>query len=166
MYGGFYMREKQVVKKVVWSLVIALVVGVCCKASMVLAKANEVEYDEDMMRGGHSRRAARTVTAAEYRLFASIVYCEAGGEKYEGQLGVANVILNRVDGEGWPNTLYDVIYQKGQFSPVKNGYLNRVLAEYDQGKFNSDKWHQSVLKAVDDALAGKNNIGNSKQGKF
>jgi spore germination cell wall hydrolase CwlJ-like protein len=88
------------------------------------------------------------------------VYCEAGGEQYAGQLGVANVILNRVQGEGWPNSLYDVIYQKGQFSPVKNGYLKRVLADYDQGKFDDDKWHQSVLNAVDDALAGKNNIGN------
>ena len=76
-----------------------------------------------------------------------------------GKSTLANVILNRVDSPDWPNSIKSVVYQKQQFSPVTNGYLNKCLNEYDQGKFNT-KWHESCFKAVDDALAGKNNIGD------
>ena len=147
-------------KRVISGLLVVLVCAICFMLGKNVVNASEyVDSETEMMRGGRNSREKTTVTDAEYRLFVCIVYCEAGGEKYDGQLGVANVILNRMYGAGWPNTLYDVIYQKHQFSPVKNGYLNKALAEYDQGKFNT-KWHESCFKAVDDALAGKNNIGN------
>ncbi|MBE5936140.1 MAG: cell wall hydrolase [Lachnospiraceae bacterium] len=145
-------------KRVICSLAMILVFTLSFVLAMNVSKASEYE-ETDMMRGSKNRGVETTVTEAEYRLFVCIVYCEAGGEKYEGQLGVANVILNRLHSADWPNTLKDVIYQKHQFSPVKNGYLNKALAAYDKGEFNT-KWHESCFKAVDDALAGKNNIGN------
>ena len=58
---------------------------------------------------------------------ARIVYAEAGSESYEGQVAVANVILNRVRSSKFPNTVYGVIfeYYKGipQFSPVADGTI-------------------------------------------
>lgn len=59
-------------------------------------------------------------------LMAAILECEAGAT-YEGMVAVGTVIMNRVASSRFPNTIKDVIYQSGQFSPVSSGKLNRVL---------------------------------------
>ena len=82
-------------------------------------------------------------------LMAAIIYCEAGAEPYEAQLAVGAVIMNRVQHKNYPNTLYGVIYQKGQFGPARSGKLARVIA---QGKANA-----SCYKAAKAALAGEDN---------
>ena len=46
-------------------------------------------------------------------LMAAIIECEAGGESYEGKIGVGAVILNRIRSSEFPNTLSEVIYQSG-----------------------------------------------------
>lgn len=82
-------------------------------------------------------------------LLACIVYCEATNQCYEGQLAVANVVLNRVKSPKWPDTIYDVIYQKNQFTPASNGRLAKVL---------KDGPSDAAKKAAHDALAGINNV--------
>lgn len=62
-------------------------------------------------------------------LLAQIVYSEANGEPFEGMIAVANVVMNRVESDKFPNTIKDVIYQKGQFQPVSNGKINNVPSE-------------------------------------
>lgn len=57
---------------------------------------------------------------------ARIVYWEARGESEMGQLAVANVVLNRVRHENWPDTITGVIYQKHQFTPTKNSQYKTV----------------------------------------
>jgi N-acetylmuramoyl-L-alanine amidase len=49
---------------------------------------------------------------------------EARGEPFRGQVAVGAVILNRVDSSEFPDTIYSVIYQKGQFSAVKDGQID------------------------------------------
>src|SRR5690606_37708226 len=49
-----------------------------------------------------------------------IVSAEAKGESEKGQIAVANVVLNRVEHEDYPDTIREVVFQKNQFSPVKN----------------------------------------------
>lgn len=58
-----------------------------------------------------------------------IVQAEAGNQPIEGQIAVANVILNRVADVQFPNTIKEVIFAKGQFSPVKNGSINNTPCE-------------------------------------
>lgn len=82
-------------------------------------------------------------------LMAAIIYCEAGAEPYETQLAVGAVIMNRLESGNYPNTLYDVIYQKGQFPPATNGKVARVIA---QGRANA-----SCYDAARAALAGEDN---------
>lgn len=84
-------------------------------------------------------------------LLASIIYCEAGGECYETQLAVGAVIRNRMISSAYPNTVRDVIYQKGQFGPVNSGKLARVIS---QGKATA-----SCYQAAQDALNGADNTG-------
>lgn len=65
---------------------------------------------------------------------ASIINCEAGAEPYQGKLAVGVVVMNRIKSRSFPNTLKKVIYQKYQFSPVRNGSLNKRLRQYDGRK--------------------------------
>ncbi|MEK4251390.1 cell wall hydrolase [Paenibacillus sp. FSL W7-1287] len=89
---------------------------------------------------------AKPFTESEYQLLAKLVQVESGYESYEGQLAVANVILNRVEHPSFPSTIKDVIYSGKQFPPAHNGLLDR------------SKPNASVLKATKDALNGKNNV--------
>jgi N-acetylmuramoyl-L-alanine amidase len=62
-----------------------------------------------------------TVTQTELLLLAKAVYSESRGEKFQGKVAVAAVILNRVDTKGFPDTIKGVIYQPGAFTAVSDG---------------------------------------------
>lgn len=64
-------------------------------------------------------------------LLALITMAEAEGESEYGKRLVIDTILNRVDSDLFPDTVYGVIYQKGQFSPVTNGRLTRCYVRED-----------------------------------
>ncbi len=96
-------------------------------------------------------RAPITLTAEEINLVASIVTLECGYEPYEGQLAVANVILNRLQSGIWGSTVSDVIYAPNQFSTAYASNLSYYLE-------NGAK--ESCVQAVNEALAGTNNIGS------
>lgn len=85
------------------------------------------------------------------RLLANLIYCEAGGEPYAGQVAVGSVVINRVLSSRFPDTVLGVIYQSGQFSPVGSGRLDIALA--------SDKATESCYRAADEAMAGVTNVG-------
>lgn len=85
-------------------------------------------------------------------LLANLIYCEAGGEPYAGQVAVGAVVINRVLSSVYPNTVTGVIYQKYQFSPVGSGRLAIALAE--------NRATASCYKAADEAMSGQTNVGN------
>lgn len=85
-------------------------------------------------------------------LLANLIYCEAGGEPYAGQLAVGAVVMNRVLSSVYPNTVSGVIYQKYQFSPVGSGRLALAMSK--------NKATASCYKAADEAMAGQTNVGN------
>lgn len=57
----------------------------------------------------------------DIKRMAAIIWCEARGESYEGQVAVGTVVMNRVESPRFPNTIEGVISQNGQFSPYKSG---------------------------------------------
>ncbi len=83
-------------------------------------------------------------------LLACLISMEAGYEPYDGQLAVANVVLNRLRSGYYGGSLYDVIYAPGQF-PSVNG---SVMAGY-----LSNGPLPQAQQAANEALAGVNNIG-------
>lgn len=97
--------------------------------------------------------AGRKYTKAELRLLSALIYCEAGSESYNGKLAVGIVVMNRVRSSRFPNTVKDVIYQKFQFSPARNGTLKKALERYDNGKFTSEM-ELECIKAAKAALSG------------
>lgn len=85
-------------------------------------------------------------------LLANLIYCEAGGESYEGQLAVGAVVINRLMSGAFPNTLSGVIYQSSQFSPAGSGRLAVALA--------GDEATASCYQAADAAMSGQTNVGS------
>ncbi len=54
-----------------------------------------------------------------------IIFAESGNQPLNGKIGVGNVILNRVKSPVFPNTIYEVIFQKNQFTPSRSGSIYR-----------------------------------------
>ena len=77
----------------------------------------------------------------DQNLLARLIYAEARGEPYNGQVAVGAVVLNRVKSSSFPNTVAGVIYQSGAFSVVSDGQIN--LSPNDTAK-----------KAAQDAMNG------------
>ncbi|GEC89035.1 spore cortex-lytic enzyme [Brevibacillus brevis] len=62
-----------------------------------------------------------SVNKAEMQMLAQLVYSEARGEPYEGQVAVAAVALNRIQSKKFPNTLAGVIFEPLAFTAVDDG---------------------------------------------
>ncbi|MBY8332308.1 cell wall hydrolase [Qipengyuania pacifica] len=62
----------------------------------------------------------------ELHCLAGAVYFEARGEPLEGQLAVAQVIVNRAEDRRFPSSYCGVVYQRSQFSFVKGGRMPKV----------------------------------------
>ena len=77
----------------------------------------------------------------DLNLLARLVYGEARGEPYTGQVAVAAVVLNRVKSSNFPNTIAGVIYQTGAFDVVNDGQINMQP-------------NSTAIKAAQDALNG------------
>lgn len=54
-----------------------------------------------------------------------IIHAESGNQSLEGKLAVGNVVMNRVEHPNFPDTIYDVLFQRNQFSPAGSGSIYR-----------------------------------------
>lgn len=61
---------------------------------------------------------------SEVDMMARVVHGEARGESYTGQVAVAAVILNRMDSSAFPNSTYNVIFQRNAFTAINDGQYN------------------------------------------
>ncbi|MGE9893216.1 cell wall hydrolase [Lachnospiraceae bacterium SGI.054] len=131
------------------------------KIAAVEAKiAYEAKLEEERRAAEEAERIARekaeaeaaAAAQAEKELLASLIFCEAGNQPYEGQVAVGAVVMNRINSSSYPDTMEEVIYQSGQFSPAMSGWLDRVRAT--QG------YTEAAMQAAEDALAGSNPIGD------
>ena len=100
---------------------------------------------------GTTSRTPVSLSDADINLMAAVMTLECGNESYEGQLAVANVILNRLQSGSWGSTISDVVYARNQFSVVSDSRFAGLVANGAQA---------SCIQAARDACAGTNNIGN------
>jgi len=117
-----------------------------------LAQFNDIK-DPTRMRAGMKLRIPSKVyvvdfTPEERDLLARLIHAEARGEPLEGQIAVGAVVINRVKSDKFPNTITEVIYQKGQFSPIALGTMPKVPQE-------------SAVEAAERALAGEDPTGGA-----
>ncbi|MEE1251288.1 MAG: cell wall hydrolase [Lachnospiraceae bacterium] len=122
------------------------------KAKEDAARLAEIKRQEEEAAAALAAGTAVPLPSGEgdLSLLAALIYCEAGGESYEGQLAVGSVVINRVRSAYYPNSISGVIYQSGQFSPVASGRLATVLG--------SGLTSASCMQAAQEVLNG--NITN------
>lgn len=114
--------------------------------AMAIAKANERELELLRMTGDHlvTYQGERfIITDDDYQVLLRIVESEAPAEDIKGKILVANVILNRVLADRFPDSIGEVVFQKGQFAPIASGYYWRVDIT------------DSTREAVERAIAGE-----------
>ncbi len=88
-----------------------------------------------------SSSSSSSASSTDLNLLARVVYGEARGEPYTGQVAVAAVVLNRVRSSSFPNSVAGVVYQSGAFDCVSDGQINLTP-------------NQSAYNAAKDALNG------------
>ena len=71
-----------------------------------------------------SSSSSSSNNSSNVNLLARVVFGEARGEPYTGQVAVAAVVLNRVKSSKFPNTIAGVVYQSGAFDAVADGQIN------------------------------------------
>ncbi len=118
-----------------------------------LMKQYQEELERSRLAAMSSKRDISEVAFEEgdRYLLANLIYCEAGGEPYEGQVAVGAVVINRVLSSVFSDTVSGVIYKNRQFSPVANGKLALALAQ--------NKATESCYQAADAAMSGYTNVG-------
>jgi len=170
------MNFKKIVTVIVAGFALCLMLNLPCeaaattKATTKVTVFNQVSKSTKEIAKKAKKKAKKKYTASELRYMTSIIYCEARGESYQGKKAVGIVVMNRVRSNKFPDSVKKVIYQSGQFSPVRNGSLDNALSQYDKMK-KKDKFTgamKSCMKAAKEVLNGSTTIevkGNKKQMK-
>lgn len=83
-----------------------------------------------------------SLSEAEIYQLAKMIYAEARGESYTGQVAVGAVIMNRIESNQFPNTLTEVLYQKNQFTAINDGQFDALSPD------------STAMSAAYDAAAG------------
>ncbi len=96
---------------------------------------------QSKLSGGSSSGSVSGYSSSDVKLLARLIYAEARGESYQGQVAVGAVVLNRVKSSSFPNTISGVIYQPYAFTCVNDGQINLTP-------------DNTALKAAKDAMNG------------
>lgn len=121
------------------------------RAAEEAARLAEAQAAQSAQPAVTSQGAGVPAAVDDVTLLAAIIQCEAGSDIYESQLAVGAVVINRVKSGAYPNSISEVIYQRGQFGPASSGKLARVLA--------SGSISGTAYQAATDAINGADNTG-------
>ncbi|MFZ4689460.1 MAG: cell wall hydrolase [Polymorphobacter sp.] len=132
---------------------------IAAAARMRLANADDVSFD-----GAAAARPARLTTLVaqmdstdvtsdrDLNCLATAVYFEARGEPMEGQLAVAQAIINRVESGRYADTICGVVNQPKQFSfdrtRTPRGGNDWVVAQAIAKIAANDLWHEVAPRAL------------------
>ena len=104
-----------------------------------------------------TQNTSLAASADEETLLAALVQCEAGGQGVQCMTAVGAVVVNRVRSGSYPSSIYNVIYQRGQFGPASSGRLESRLASGVSS---------SARQAARAALSGSAPTGGAKSFKL
>ncbi|MCK0129734.1 cell wall hydrolase [Erythrobacter sp. F6033] len=116
----------------------------------------EITYNAASLRELVSKVDQSDDMSEQMRCLAGAVYFESRGEPLAGQLAVAQVVINRADDRRFPASYCGVVYQRAQFSFVKNGRMPRIKtgsAAWDRAKSiariaHEEMWESEAGEAV------------------
>jgi len=91
---------------------------------LVVALAVNIAYAKPTPVPGPKRGSQHQFDKTDVMLLARLVYGEARGESYTGQMAVAAVVVNRLQSGRFGSTIADVVYETDAFSVVNDGQIN------------------------------------------
>lgn len=113
----------------------------------VQASIEEVSTNEALLTSSnYNSNVEINITQEDYEVLCQIVQAEAGGEDEMGKILVANVIINRVKSDIFPDTITEVVYDNRfgvQFQPTQYSSFSETVAS------------DATKASVDKALAGE-----------
>ena len=145
---GFTAKAASVEGNVRHSRSIAVQTRETIRVQKIRLKQAVLEKEQEIRR--QKIRAKREARKKQQELLAALIFCEAGNQPYKGQVAVGAVVLNRIKSKTYPDSMKEVIYQRGQFGPAGSGWLNRVL--------QNKSYTKTAWKAAADALDGKDPV--------
>ncbi|MHB1651854.1 MAG: cell wall hydrolase [Desulfitobacteriaceae bacterium] len=83
------------------------------------------------------------VSPADRELLVRVIYAEARGENFDGQVAVGAVVLNRVKDPRFPKSIHEVIYQPGAFTAVDDRQIHLQPDE------TADRAAEAALSGID-----------------
>jgi N-acetylmuramoyl-L-alanine amidase len=120
------------INKIIFGLIISLIL---CPTKIVNSESlhseinqEKVEIKNTMIYSSKIEIVSpyiKELSQDEIDLISRVVMAEAEDEPFEGKIYVIDTILNRVESKHFPNTVHDVIYQRGQFTSMWNGRFDR-----------------------------------------
>lgn len=164
------MNFKKIVTVIVAGFTLCLMLNLPCEAAATTKATTKATVTNRLdkktksivrkAKNNAKKKEKKKYTDSELRYMTSIIYCEARGESYQGKKAVGIVVMNRVRSNKFPDTVKKVIYQSGQFSPVRNGSLDSALNKYDKME-KKDKFTgtmKTCQKAAKEVLNGSTTI--------
>lgn len=112
----------------------------------------EAKKAEQAQKAATTQKVAVEASYDEVTILGALIQLEAGNECYDGQVAVGAVVMNRVRSGSYPNSISDVVYQRGQFS------VRDRVAGVAAGGVKS-----SCLQAAQQAINGTDNTGGALQ---
>ena len=112
----------------------------------------ETEYTAPETESTESTESSSSdISSSDLDLLAALIYCEAGNQPMEGKIAVGQVVMNRVASGSFANSIHDVIYESGQFTPAYSGQLAGVI-----GSAPSDCYDAALA-----AMNGEGTVGGA-----
>ena len=104
---------------------------------------------------------------------ARIIYCESRGQPFEGQVAVGSVVMNRVDSDEFPNTIFSVIFDRKygvQFTPAGNGAVwctpDETAIRAAETVLRGQRTDRRILYFMNESLATSSWISDNREFAF
>lgn len=136
---------------------LVMVISVLLTVAVCGAEAAEERNQEEVaclagdIESGNTKNAI-ALTSAEKKLLAQLICAECRGEPYLCRVAVAAVIFNRMENEGFPDSVVNIVFSVGAFHSVESGELGRDVTDEDL---------QVSMEAVRQAAAGEDPTGGA-----
>ena len=104
------------------------------KSEPLVAEDVEVPIKEINSYGSIPQYQVISYSYEDLKYMSCLIWCEAGNQCEAGQEAVGIVVMNRVSSDKFEDTIKGVIYQKGQFSPVSSGKIDKALTMFSNGE--------------------------------
>lgn len=128
-------------KKVIQGVVAIAAALLLCPEMDVLAAEYQLvelgEYGRPWLVDDTQEQIDEEIELGEMELLAQLVHAEAGNQSLYGKRLVADVVLNRVRSDEFPNTVHEVIFQPGQFSVVNNGAWEKAAYNMEETDYTA-----------------------------